>query len=273
MAQAVLNETASHLYGPVLGNSELREEIANCWSKSYGASIDPGQVAVTSGCNQAFTAAVSALAKTGDAVMIVSPWYFNHKMWLDMMGIEARILNCDSQLIPDIESAKRLLDHRVKAITLITPNNPTGAEYPNDVLLAFYHLAREHGIHLILDETYRDFCTVDGKPHTLFQRSSWDRTLIQLYSFSKAYRLTGHRIGSIITSNELLREVEKFLDTVTICASQIGQLAALAGIRSLSGWVEQQRQTILDRRLKMINGFRAADGWKIARLRRIFRVC
>ena len=100
----------------------------------------------------------------------------------------------------------------------------------------------------MVDETYRDFDSRSGPPHDLFQQPGWDETLVHLYSFSKAYRLTGHRVGAIATGAELLSEVEKFLDTVAICPGQIGQFAALWGMQNLSQWVAGERDEILDRR-------------------------
>ena len=77
LAEAVMSEPAAHTYGPVLGLPELRAEIASQWSTAYGGSITPGQVAITSGCNQAFCAALATLTAPGDAVILPTPWYFN----------------------------------------------------------------------------------------------------------------------------------------------------------------------------------------------------
>jgi len=89
MAEASLDDPGAHLYGPVLGDTPLREAIAEHWSVLYGASIDGAEVCITSGCNQAFCTAAATLCAPGDAVMVPVPWYFNHKMWLDMTGVEA----------------------------------------------------------------------------------------------------------------------------------------------------------------------------------------
>ncbi|MEL6521422.1 MAG: aminotransferase class I/II-fold pyridoxal phosphate-dependent enzyme, partial [Pseudomonadota bacterium] len=86
IADFVLTDPGSHLYGPVLGLPDLREEVAKAWSRDYGGDVSDRQVAITSGCNQAFTAAVATLAGPGDEVILPTPWYFNHKMWLDMAG-------------------------------------------------------------------------------------------------------------------------------------------------------------------------------------------
>jgi aspartate/methionine/tyrosine aminotransferase len=263
MAETILNEPESHLYGPVLGLPELRAEVAQQWTQAYGGDIASKQVAITSGCNQAFCAAIATLAKAGDAVLIPTPWYFNHKMWLDMSGIDSRLLPVEADMLPDPTRAAAMLDDNVKAIVLVTPNNPTGAEYPAELVQAFYDLAKSRGIALIVDETYRDFDARSGAPHDLFVDPDWGDTLIQLYSFSKAYRLTGHRVGAMVASHQRLIEVEKFLDTVTICPNQLGQRAALFGMQNLGQWLAGERAEILDRRAAIDEGMIALPDWKL----------
>lgn len=258
-------DPAAHAYGPVLGNPDLRAALAARWSRLYEATIAPGSVAITSGCNQAFAATISAIAGPGDAVMLPVPWYFNHKMWLDMAGITAVPIPTDTALLPDLDAARAAITPRTRAIAIATPNNPAGVEYPAPLLDALYRLAREAGLHLVIDETYRDFHSQPGPPHGLLQAPGAADTLIQLYSFSKAYRLTGHRIGAIIGAPALLREVEKFIDTVTICPSQMGQRAALFGLTHLDDWLAQERAEILNRRAAIAKGMARIEplGWRL----------
>ncbi|MEX0285342.1 MAG: aminotransferase class I/II-fold pyridoxal phosphate-dependent enzyme, partial [Paracoccaceae bacterium] len=98
-----------------------------------------------------------------------------------------------------------------------------------------------------------------------FAVTDWDDTLVHLYSFSKSYRLTGHRVGAIATSEGLIAEIEKYLDTVTICPSQVGQRAALWGMRNLRDWLAGERLEILDRRAALQDGLaRLSDqGWQL----------
>ncbi len=256
MAEAVMERPEAHMYGPILGDPALRAEIAGRWSEAYGGVIAPGEVAVTSGCNQAYCAAIATLAAPGEAVLLPYPWYFNHKMWLDMSGIEAIPLPCNAACLPDLDAARAAMSPRVKAIVLVTPNNPTGAEYPAALLEALYDLAAEHDAALVVDETYRDFHKTEGAPHGLFARLDWRDRLVHLYSFSKAFRLTGHRIGAMIAGPRRIAEVEKFLDTVTICPAQLGQIAALEGLRSLGDWVAGERREILALRAVVETEFR-----------------
>jgi aspartate/methionine/tyrosine aminotransferase len=252
MAEAALNDPDAHLYGPVLGDTPLREEIAARWSGTYGAEIDGSEVCITAGCNQAFCTAVATLCAPGDAIMLPVPWYFNHKMWLDMSGIEAVLIPCDEAMLPDLNAARAAIKPAVKGILMITPNNPSGAEYPSALLDAFYTLARENNACLIVDETYRDFHSADGAPHALFGHDDWREGLIHLYSFSKVFHLTGHRVGAIVTGAPRLAQAEKFLDTVTICPARLGQIGALWGLRNLGGWVAAEREEILSRKRTLL---------------------
>ena len=268
LADAALNNPDAHLYGPVLGLPALRAEIAAQWSAAYGGEINPAQVAITQGCNQAFCAVMATLAGAGDEVILPTPWYFNHKMWFDMQGITAVPLTTGAGLIPDAGAAARLITPLTRAIVLVSPNNPGGVEYPAATLAAFRDLARDRGLALIVDETYRDFDSRHSgetglRPHDLFTDPHWPDTFIHLYSFSKAYRLTGHRVGAVAASEHRLAQIEKFLDTVAICPSQLGQIAALWGMQNLKQWVAGERAEILARKAAMITGFAALPDWSL----------
>ncbi|MGB3179664.1 MAG: aminotransferase [Albidovulum sp.] len=263
VAEAALNDPAAHLYGPVLGLPELRAEVAAQWSTAYGGNILADEVAITQGCNQAFCTAMATLATSGDEIILPTPWYFNHKMWCDMQGVRAVPLATGTDLIPDAAEAARLITDKTRAIVLVSPNNPGGVEYPADVLRAFFNLAKSRNIALIVDETYRDFDSREGAPHDLFTDPDWRGTLIHLYSFSKAYRLTGHRVGALIADRSRMAECEKFLDTVAICPGQLGQIAALWGMRNLGEWVAGERLETLARRAAMVAGFATLPEWTL----------
>ncbi|MEP1588491.1 MAG: aminotransferase [Tateyamaria sp.] len=265
MADAALMQDDAHLYGPVLGMPALRSALSTQMNAHYGANTRADHVCITSGCNQAFAAAMSSLCAEGDEVILPTPWYFNHKMWLDMTGVHAVPLAASADMLPDVDAAAALITDRTRAIALVTPNNPAGVEYPADLVLSFYNLAKARGIALIVDETYRDFDSRAGVPHPLFQQDGWEDTFIHLYSFSKAYRLTGHRVGALVSSPARLAECEKFLDTVAICPGQIGQYAALWGVENLGQWVAGERTEILDRRAAISAGFPSLQtkGWEL----------
>lgn len=244
-------------YTPIFGIPELREALTGHMNQSYQASIDSEQVAIIAGCNQGFCATITALAKPGDEVILPLPYYFNHQMWVQMSGVSAVPLpfNENGGAIPSVADAAAAITPKTKAIALVTPNNPTGAIYPPEVLDAFYRLARECGIALIVDETYKDFRETTAPAHHLFSYSDWPETLIQLYSFSKTFSLTGYRVGSVIADQRLLTEISKFQDCVAICAPRIGQEAALFGLRHLHDWCEDKRRLMKHRAQTLSESF------------------
>ena len=233
-------------YGPVLGMPEVREAFAADTNRAYRASVLAEDVAITAGCNQAFTLAASVLCAPGDEFIIPVPYYFNHDMWLRIQGIVPRYLVCDEHMIPQLEAAEMLINERTRALLLISPNNPTGTVYPPSTIRAFFKLAQAHGIRLVLDETYRDFRSTNEPAHDLFD-GPWREALIHLYSFSKTYSITGYRTGAIAADPATLLEIDKVADCVAICPPRAGQAAAYYGMRHLGGWVAANRNLMNNR--------------------------
>jgi aspartate/methionine/tyrosine aminotransferase len=225
-------------YTNIYGIEPLRVAHASAISSDYRARIEPDCVAMTTGCNQAFAAAIMTVAKAGDSIILPAPYYFNHQMWLTMMGISIAAIPAfaDERNYPSVADAAAAITPNTKAIVLCTPNNPTGAIYPPDVIGAFYDLAKAHGLALILDETYKDFRPDAPPPHDLFTRDDWQNTLIQLYSYSKIYALAGYRLGAMISGPALLSEAAKVLDCMTICPPHITQQGVVYALHNLTDW-------------------------------------
>jgi aspartate/methionine/tyrosine aminotransferase len=254
-------------YGPILGDDALRQAYAAEVAGLYGGDVGPQDVAITAGCNLAFVAAVLAVAGPGDSVILPAPWYFNHQMTLQMLGVAVQALPCRAadRFVPDIAAAETLIGPRTRALVLVTPNNPTGAIYAPDVLAAFDDLARRRGIALILDETYRDFLP-DGatRAHDLLARRDWRDHIIQLYSFSKAYAVPGHRAGAIAAGPAAMASIQKVLDSFQICAARPAQVALAWAIDAVAPWRQTMRTTINARIAAFSRVLAEAPGWSIS---------
>ena len=248
LADLMLRDDA-HGYAPILGLPGLREAYARHMAAFYGGPVGAGEVGITAGCNQAFCLAMMALAGPGDRVILPRPHYFNHDMWLGMLGVEAVPLDVrpGSGAVPLAEDARPLIDARTRAIVLVTPNNPTGAVYPAATIAAFHRLCEEHGLALVLDETYKDFLPPGTRPHALFEDEGWRRSVVHLYSFSKVYALAGHRVGAVTAAPAVMAAIEKLMDCVQITAPRTGQEAALYGLGHLDGWVQANAATLARR--------------------------
>jgi aspartate/methionine/tyrosine aminotransferase len=252
-------------YGPILGDAVLRAAHAAETSRLYGAPIREAQAAITAGCNQAFVTVMMALAGTGDRVILPTPWYFNHRMTLDMLGIEVDILPArpEAGFVPDVAEAAGLITPSTRAIILVSPNNPTGAIYPPSVIEAFATLCRKKGIALVLDETYRDFLPPGSAPHRVFQDERWGETLISLYSFSKAHAIPGHRLGAILAGEPVITEIAKLLDCIQICPARTAQGVVAQAIEDERAWREAQAVELARRALATREAFASLNGWQL----------
>ncbi len=261
----LLLDPGVHGYTPILGLPALREAYAAHLSSFYADRIVPAEVGITSGCNQAFCLAIMSLAQAGDQVILPRPHYFNHDMWLRMQGIAPVSLDFrpGSGAVPDAEDAAKLIGPRTRAIVLISPNNPTGAVYPRATIHAFYELAKQRGIALILDETYKDFLPDGERPHDLFSDPDWRGTLVHLYSFSKVFALTGYRVGGVTAGSSLVAEIEKAMDCVSICPPRLGQEAALYGLGNLLPWARRNTEGLKARADMLGHGLTRSNRWRL----------
>jgi aspartate/methionine/tyrosine aminotransferase len=252
-------------YGPIEGETALREALAADMVRAYGGRLDAADIAITAGGNLAFTLSMMTLAGSGEAVMLPAPWYFNHRMALEALGIPCRVLPCRAEdgFLPDPALAASLMEG-VRAIVLVTPNNPTGATYSPELIAQFAKLCWDRGAWLVLDETYRDFIPeAAGAPHGLFQDAAWRDHVVHLYSFSKAYCVPGHRIGAIAAGAGFQRELAKAIDTVQICPPRAAQIALASAVEGLRDWRAGNRAIMAAR----AEAFRAAmaplNAWRI----------
>lgn len=247
-------------YTDIRGIPALREALAEDIGKRYRGRVSEADVLITAGCNQAFCSVVDTLCQAGDEIILPLPCYFNHQMWLAARAVKPRYLsfNVDTAMPDPVEAAK-LINSRTRAILLVTPNNPSGAIYSPGCIEAFFELAREHGLALILDETYRDFIDIDQVPHKLFVRSDWRDTLVHLYSFSKVFSLTGFRTGAVAAGQPLIDQLKKVQDCTAICAPHAGQLAALYGLNNLYHWKLEKSEELAQRAIAIRQAFSHPD--------------
>ncbi|MCE7030083.1 aminotransferase [Jiella avicenniae] len=265
LAEAAGSPAAAR-YGEILGDAALRAAYAGHVSKIYGAPIEARQIAITAGCNQAFFAAMIAVAGAGDAVVLPTPWYFNHQMTLDMLGIEKRALatKAENGFLPDPEDFEALIDGRTRALVLVSPNNPTGAVYPPTLIAELFRVCVRRGLYLVLDETYRDFLPPSaGTPHALFADPRAETNLVGLYSFSKAYAIPGHRLGALIGGGAIVGEIEKVVDNLQICAPRPPQAALPWAIDALADWRTENAAAIASRARLFAAMIGEVPGWTL----------
>lgn len=235
----IISDPMTFKYSPDEGLSEVREEVSHWYQRHYKAGPAAEQLCLTIGASQAFWLAIVGVCRPGDEVIIQLPAYFDHLMGLQSLGIKAVHAPFDSEQggKADIETIRKLISPRTKAILLVTPSNPTGSVVDPDELKKFYELAKHHGIALILDETYNSF--IGKQPHQLFSDPDWTDNFIHIASFGKTFALTGLRCGALIGAEKFIEQALKIQDSMVVCQSRIAQLALAFGCRHLDQWVAE----------------------------------
>ena len=222
-----------HRYGPVEGLPRLVEAIEAKLARENHITVRPqSRLLVTAGGNQAFMNAVLAITDPDDEIVLLVPYYFNHEMAVVMAGAKAVAVATTSDYQLDLRAIEAAITPRTRAVVTVSPNNPTGAVYPESDLRAVNALCRDRGIFHIHDEAYEYF-TYGGVEH--FSPGSLPDAAghtISLFSLSKAYGMASWRVGYMTIPELLWDAVNKIQDTNLVCPSGIAQQAALAAVQA-----------------------------------------
>ncbi len=235
----VLDALADQIHSPFLhgytadqGLLELREELALYLRRAHEVHADPeDEIVITAGGNQALAGALMTIVEPGDNVIVLDPYYFNSYMAIQLTGATPRAVPVETDFQPSVESVSEAVDEHTRAIVMVSPNNPTGAVYSEDVVNGLVDLCLERGVFLISDETYARFVYDDMIHHSPRRRRDAEENVILLGSFSKDFGIPGWRVGYVVASSSFVQEYMKVQDTVTICAPTAGQVLALEMLR------------------------------------------
>ena len=227
----------NHKYKSVQGIPPLLEAIQKKLREENGIRLGESQrIVVTAGGNMGFVNAILAVANVGDEVILLSPYYFNHEMAVSIAGCKCTVVPTDEKFRPNVSAIAGEIRRRTKAIVTISPNNPTGAVYPEAILRQINDLARDSGIYHIHDEAYENFVW-DGARHysPASDESAWPHT-ISLFSLSKSYGFASWRIGYMLIPDHLFEAIRKIQDTILICPPVISQFAAVGAMKEGSAY-------------------------------------
>jgi aspartate/methionine/tyrosine aminotransferase len=228
-----LADPQNHKYQAVDGIPQLLDQLQKKLREENGVQIGPDRaLVVTAGGNMAFMNAVLAIVDPGDEVIIASPFYFNHEMAIAIADARPVAAPTDEHYQLRLDALQSAITPRTRAIVTISPNNPTGAVYPEDDLRAVNELCRRRRIYHISDEAYEYF-TWDGTSHFSPASISGNAAhTIGLYSFSKSHGMASWRIGYMVVPRPLFEPIRKIQDTNLICPPVISQWAAVGALEA-----------------------------------------
>ena len=255
-----LSDPENHKYKLVQGIPELLALVEKKLADENGIDVgDDRRVVIAAGGNMAFINAALAITDPGDEIIFQVPYYFNHEMAVTIAGCRPVLVPIDEnyQLQPD--KIRDAVTDRTRGVITISPNNPTGAVYPEDTLREVNALCRELGIYHIHDEAYEYF-TYEGAKHFSPGSITEGRGhTISLFSMSKAYGFASWRIGWMVIPEHLYMSVRKIQDTNLICPPVVSQWAAVGALTEGSAYCRHKVEALAKVRNMVIQKLAAID--------------
>ena len=237
-------------YTHSLGLIELREAICRHYLEKYGVNIQPDQVVVTSGTSPALFMLFSTILEPGDEIIISNPHYPCYPNFADFLNARPVFIDVYEedgfQFRP--EEVKKKIGPQTKAILINSPSNPTGNLLASDRIEKIAGL----GPYIISDEIYHGL-VYEGKEHSILEFT--DKAFV-LNGFSKAYAMTGWRLGYIISPPDFVRPLQKIQQNFYISAGSVSQWAGLAALTMAGDDVEHMKSIYNERRTFMIRRLR-----------------
>ncbi|MDH7570815.1 MAG: pyridoxal phosphate-dependent aminotransferase, partial [Armatimonadota bacterium] len=235
----------NHKYHSVDGIPLLQEALRTKLAAENGIYIGSGcRVVVTAGGNMAFVNAVLAITDPGDEVILPRPFYFNHEMAVAMAGCRPVSVPTDERYQLRLDAIAAAITPRTRAVVTVSPNNPSGAVYPEADLRALNALCARHGLYHIHDEAYEYFTYGDARHFSPGSIPGAAAHTISLFSLSKAYGFASWRVGYMVIPEHLLVSVKKIQDTLLICPPVVSQYAAAGALRAGAAYCQKHRRFI-----------------------------
>ena len=265
-ASAHLN-TGEVRYAPAAGIPDLKKAIIRYTEENYALQVKPENVMASGGAKQAIMVALQAILDPKDEVVFPAPYWVSYPDMVRLCGaVSVPALPEDGTFYPTIEDIEQKIGSATKAIIINSPNNPTGVMYPEDFIKAVVELAEKKDIYLIMDDIYHKLI-FDGKkqinPCKYASKPINESKLIIINGVSKAYAMTGFRIGWAVANKDLIEVMSNIQSHQTSGPSILLQKAAVGALNGVQSSIENLRVTLENNRNIMISRLKSFEGVKV----------
>ena len=254
-------EKGKTFYTSNSGLKELRIEICNYLKRKFSLNYDPiDETLVTVGGSEGIDLALRALIDPGDEVIIPEPCYVSYKPCAILAGAKPVIIDLKAE--NDFRlTAKELIDaitDKTKLLILAFPNNPTGAIMELKDLEEIAKVVKEKNIYVLSDEIYAEL-TYKGKHHSIAEIDGMKERTILINGFSKAYAMTGWRLGFACAESDIIKQMTKIHQFAIMCAPTISQYAAIEALKNGDDDILMMKEAYNQRRNFLLNSFKEMD--------------
>ncbi len=240
------------------GLKELREEICNYLKRKFDLTYDPvRETIVTVGGSEAIDIALRAMLDPGDEVLIPQPSYVSYEPCTVLAGGKPVIidLKAENEFRLTAQEIEDAVTDKTKILILPFPNNPTGAIMEKEDLESIAKVIEKHDLFVISDEIYAEL-TYKGHHTSIANIPGMQERTILINGFSKAYAMTGWRLGYVCGPEEIIAQMLKIHQYAIMCAPTTSQYAAVEALRAGDGDIEVMRSSYDQRRRYLLNAFK-----------------
>jgi aspartate aminotransferase/aminotransferase len=235
-------------YTPNIGLLRLREKLSEKLRRVNRVDVPPDQVLVTIGATYGLALVLGSILNPGEEVLVPDPGYPNYGPLVRHYSGRPVFYTLDmgGRFCPDPADLRRLITPRTKAILVNSPGNPTGMAFPRAILREIVALAEKHGLWVVSDEVYDQFCYDDSYESALC--TGHDR-VVSIFSFSKTHNIPGLRVGYVVSKDaEFVQKMVNVQELYVSCAPSVSQHAAIAALDAGEGHVRWLRELYREKR-------------------------
>lgn len=256
-------------YTPADGTREMKQAIIRYTDEWYDRKVEPENVIASSGAKQAIMVALQAILDPQDEVIFPAPYWVSYPEMVKLCGgIPVPVYPEDGTFYPRLQDIEEHVTSYTKCVIINSPNNPTGAMYSEEFIADIVEFCEKKELYLIMDDIYHRLI-FDGKQpincYDYVKDHSENSRLIVVNGVSKAYAMTGYRIGWAVANKKLIEVMTNVQAHQTSGPSVVMQKAAIGAIYGIQSGVESLRMTLENNRNIMINELEAFDGVNVTK--------
>lgn len=254
-------------YTPPDGLPSMKKAVIRYTEENYDRLVSPDNVIVTNGAKQSLFNIFYSILNPQDEAIIIAPYWVSYPEMIRMcMGIPVVVTPEDGTFTPRFEEIERAVTSSTRAIVVNSPNNPSGAIYPDELIAKIADLCKKKGIFMICDDIYHKL-TFDGNvatPAYAFTKDDIENSnIIVVNGVAKLYGMTGFRVGWVVAPRELIRVMTNVIAQTTSCVSPIAQAAAEGALNGLQSVVESLRLQIENNRNVLLQEMKSFKGARL----------
>ncbi len=254
-------------YTPPEGLPSLKKAVIRYTEENYDRLVAPENVSITNGAKQSLFNIFYSILNPQDEVIVIAPYWVSYKEIIKMcMGIPVVVTPEDGTFVPRFEDIERVVTSSTRAIIVNSPNNPSGAIYPPELIEKIVNLCEKKGIVMVCDDIYHKLTfdrNVAMPAYRFTKRDIENSNIVVVNGVAKLYGMTGFRIGWVIAPRDLTRIMSNVIGQTTSCVSPVAQAAAEGALNGLQSVVDALRLQIQNNRDVIVQEMRTFNGARL----------